>query len=273
MKSKAPLLSLAVLGFLFTPVNIVSAQSSDHDVSLHVNAELGSCDFDIAPELTQAEWKQATREIGNAIYLNGLRTPAPLGKNHWSLFIDYNTFHVDDESGAWNNTFHHPDSTHYLTGESDRLAVPGLRFQYGITQNWDAGIYYTSAKPFGANYGFLGVETNYAFFRDTTRGFFLGARGSYTCDANIKDFNIFSTGFEITASKRLFNYFYPYCSVAANWNHGRIVSNEVSLTNENNLNFHGVAGLDFRWKFLTTGYEVCFGDGASNRAFKIGVIF
>jgi hypothetical protein len=38
---------------------------SHPDVTLHVNPELHSCDFDIAPELSQPEWASASRELGN----------------------------------------------------------------------------------------------------------------------------------------------------------------------------------------------------------------
>lgn len=250
-----------------------AAQHNDHpDVSLHVNPTLDNCDFDIATNLTQSEWKRASKEIGNILYLDALSAPAPMGRLNWSLQLEQTSARVDQESGAWNNTFHHPDSTHYLTG-SGRLNVPALRFRMGITERWDAGLYFTSAKPFGANYGFLGAETKYAFLYDTLKGWSAAGRVHFVTDANIRDFNVFSAGADVTAGKRFFNCLTPYAGLGLGWNHGREVTDEVALANENSLVFRGMAGVDFRWKWVTTGYEVQFGDGMAQRAFKLGVVF
>ena len=248
------------------------AQHAHPDVELHVNSNLGMCDFDIAPELTQAEWGRAVHEVGDAIYLDPLSSSKSLGRWNWSLWIEQNTFTVDQESGAWNNTFHHPDSAHWLT-ESGRLSVPGLRFQLGIANRWDAGIYYTSAKPFGANYGFVGVETKYTFLNDTLHGWYASARASYAMDANIRDFNVSSTALDITASKKLFKLFTPYAGISFGWNHGKEITSEVNLKNENSLALRGIIGIDFRWKFVNLGYVFLPGDGMANQAFKIGVSF
>ena len=246
---------------------------STPNVTLHVNPELGMCDFDIASNLSQAEWARATKEIGNILYLDPLSSAVPLGKWNWTLHLETNSAKVDQESGAWNNTFHHPDSAHYLTGENGRISVPALRFRIGITERWDAGIFYTSAKPFGAKYGFFGLETKYAFLNDTARGWAAAVRGSYVTDANIRDFNIFSAGADLTTSKTVFRYFSPYAGVGFNWNHGHIVSSEVSLKNENAFAVHGIAGIDFRWRFVNVGCGVMIGDGLGNRSFKVGVAF
>lgn len=246
----------------------------DHpDVTLNIKPGLGMCDFDLSPKLTQQEWARATREVGNAIYLEPLAAAQPLGKGNWALHLENNSFHVDQESGAWNNTFHHPDSAHYLTGASGRLAVPGIRFRFGISDRWDAGIYYTSAKPFGANYGFLGFESKYVLLNDTEKGWAVAARASYAMDANIKDFNISSTGLEVLASKKLFGVFMPYAGLASNWNHGREITSDVDLDNENSLSLRGIVGLEFRWKFVSLGYECQIGDGMAQRSLKIGVVF
>ena len=38
---------------------------------------------------------------------------------------------IDDEKDAWNDTFSHPDSTHYLT-DGDALMIPGLMVRAGV---------------------------------------------------------------------------------------------------------------------------------------------
>jgi hypothetical protein len=266
---------LAIAAFC---ANTVYSQQEKHgddhpDVTLNINSELGMCDFDLSPLLTQQEWARATREVGNAIYLEPLAAAQSLGKGKWAINLENNSFHVDQESGAWNNTFHHPDSTHYLTGASGRLSVPGIRFRIGITDRWDAGVYYTSAKPFGANYGFLGFESKYMLLNNSEKGWAVATRASYVMDAAIKDFNISSTGLEVLASKKLFGVFIPYAGIATNWNHGREVTSDIDLHNENSLAVRGIVGLEFRWKFVNLGYECQIGDGMAQRSLKLGVVF
>jgi hypothetical protein len=251
----------------------VEKHGDDPNVLLHVNSGIGMCDFDIAPALTQDEWSKATHEIGNAIYLEPLASSRPLGKGNWAIQLEQNSLHVDQASGAWNNTFHHPDSTHYLTGSSGRLSVPALRFRMGITDRLDAGIYYTTAKPFGANYGFLGFDAKYALLNDLEKGWSASVRGSYMTDATIKDFNISCAGLEVLAGKNLFRLFTPYAGIATNWNHGSERTSEVDLHNENSIALRGIIGLEFRWKFIDLAYECQLGDGLSQRSLKIGVTF
>jgi hypothetical protein len=270
---KAALSGFLLVGFSAHGQSIEKHGDEDPNVSLHVAGGIHMCNFDIAPALTQGEWKQATREVGNAIYLEPLASSRPLGKGNWGLQLEQTSFHVDQESGAWNNIFHHPDSTHYLTGSNGRLAVPGLRFRLGITDKIDAGVYYTTAKPFGAKYGFLGFDMKYAFLNNTEKGWSAAARVSYVMDANIRDFNISSTGFEVMAGKKLFKLFTPYAGLATNWNYGRERTSEVNLHNESSLAVRGIIGLEFRWKFIDLTYECQLGDGMSQRSLKIGVVF
>lgn len=152
---------LSLIG-IFNSKSMAQSHGHDPDVELHINSNLGSCDFDISPDLTQSEWKRFTKEAGNLLFLNPLASAKPLGVKKWDLVIEMTASNVDETSGAWNNTFSHPDSEHWLN-EGSQTAVPGMRFRMGITEKIDAGIYYTSAKPFGANYGFLGLEAKYAF--------------------------------------------------------------------------------------------------------------
>ena len=259
--------------------NVLMAQDNGHNhdheednEALHVNSVLGSCDFDISPDLTQSEWKQFNKEAGNIIYLNPLSSSKPLGKLKWDLTLETTTSDVNDNSGAWNNTMHHPDSTHTLT-DNGRVTVPGLRFRIGLTDRIDVGVYYAASQPFGANYGFLGLEAKYAFINDTINDWAASVRASYVFDANIKDFNLGVAGLDITASKTFFNTLTPYAGISMNWNHSKIVTNEVSLANENYLGVRGIVGLEYRWKFVNLGYELMLGDGFDNSALKIGVTF
>ena len=92
-------------------------------------------------------------------------------------------------------------------------------------------------------------------------------------DAQIKDFNISTTVLEVVAGKKLFGVLYPYAGIAGTWNHGRELTNDVQLSNENYFAVRGLVGLQFRWKFIDLGYEVLIGDGMAQRSFKLGVVF
>jgi hypothetical protein len=252
--------------------SMAQGNSNDPDVELNVNSELKSCDFNISSDLTQSEWKRFTKEAGNLLFLNPLSSAKPLGVKNWDLVIETTTSDVDETSGAWNNTFQHPDSEHYLA-EGPRVSTPGLRFRIGITEKLDAGIYYTSAKPSGANYGLLGFEAKYAFINNPEKNWASSVRVSHLMDASIEDFNLSVTGIDVMASKTFFGVLTPYAGITGNWNHTKEVTDKVDLDNENYFGVRGIIGTELRWKFVNVGYEFLVGDGFNNRAMKIGVTF
>ena len=65
------------------------------------------------------------------------------------------TLVIDDADAAWNDTFVHPDSAHYLF-EGSRLKFPGLMLRGGVSAETDVGLYVT--KNPNANYGFVGAQ-------------------------------------------------------------------------------------------------------------------
>ena len=106
-----------------------------------------------------------------------------------------------------------------------------------------------------------------------TKNWAASARVSYVRDANINDFNISTTGIDISVSKTFFGLLTPYTGVAMNWNHGKEVTNEVDLDNENYIGVRGIVSAEVKWKFVNLGYEIMIGDKFNNRALKIGVTF
>lgn len=243
-----------------------------HDVVLHENSLIESCDFDISSDLTQADWKRANKEIGNLLFLNPLASAKPLGKFKWDLTLEMSSSTFDENSGAWNNTFSHPDSTHYLS-DNDRVSVPGFRFRMGVTDKLDVGVYYAPSQPFGANYGFLGFEGKYSFINDTIRNWSSSVRLSYVQDFPVEDFDMSVTGLDVSVSKTFFNILTPYAGVATNWNYSREKTDEVDLKNESHIAVRGIIGAELRWKFVNLGYEVMVGDEFNNSAVKLGVTF
>ncbi len=249
-----------------------SHQPGDPDVELHVDTSLGLCSFDISSDLTQSEWKRFTKEGGNLLYLNPLSSARPLGVKNWDFNIEMTSSDVDETSGAWNNTFHHPDSVHYLN-DGPRTAIPAMRFRIGLTEKIDAGLYFSPTTAFGANYNLIGFEAKYAFINDPVTNWAASVRVSHVMDAAIEDFNISVTGIDVMASKTFFGILTPYAGVAGNWNHTKETTDEVDLHNENYFGVRGIVGTELRWKFVNVGYELMVGDGFNNRALKIGVTF
>jgi hypothetical protein len=241
-------------------------------VELHVDPSLGMCSFDISADLTQNEWKRFTKEGGNLLYLNPLSSAKPLGKMNWDLTIELTSSAVDETSGAWNNTFSHPDSEHYLN-EGPRTAVPAMRFKIGLTDKIDAGLYVSPTTLFGANYNFIGFEAKYAFINNPETNWAASVRASHVMDADIEDFNISITGIDLMASKTFFGILSPYAGVETHYTHTREVTTEVDLSNESHIAVRGIVGAEIKWKFVNLGYEMLVGDGFNNRAFKIGVTF
>src|SRR4051812_11670882 len=106
MKLKFTTISIAVLSV----TNLVSAQ----DVHLHVSSKWDECSFQLDPSLTQTEFHQFAAEAGNVIYFRPLTDAKPMGVGKFELSVlQWNT-KIDETGGAWNNTFVHPDSTHWL---------------------------------------------------------------------------------------------------------------------------------------------------------------
>ncbi len=123
--------------------------------NLHVNHSWKECSFQLDSALTQGAWKQFTREAGLVVYFRSLATAQPLGKGRFEFSMLQWGSAIDDGDAAWNDTFVHPDSAHYLKSGS-RLAFPGLMVRAGLTDKTDAGVYFT--KNPDANYGFFGAQ-------------------------------------------------------------------------------------------------------------------
>ena len=81
---------------------------------LHINPRWKECSFQIDPSLTQAAWHQFTREAGLAIYFRSLADGRPLAKGKFEFSALQWRTNIDDAKPAWNDTFVHPDSTHWL---------------------------------------------------------------------------------------------------------------------------------------------------------------
>src|SRR5687767_7697462 len=105
-KIKQSLLAAAVL--LPLAVSGVTAQH------LHTNHEWDECAIVFSPSLTQAAFHQFVREVGLVAYFRPLASARPLGRREIEFSVLNWGTKIDAHDAAWNDTFSHPDSTHWL---------------------------------------------------------------------------------------------------------------------------------------------------------------
>ncbi len=234
------------------------------EVVLNVNPEIFTCDIEISPNLTQDEWKVFTKQFGHVIYFNPMASARPLGTKQFDFTIEFKSTAIDQTSGAWNNTFHHPDSIHWL---GDKVAVPAFHARMGVSEKVDVGVYFTHIGL----YGFIGGEVKYAFLNDTDKGWAASVRGSFMQELNVEDFNFTNYGVDISASKTI-GKFTPYVGVAGTFNHASEVTEKVNLSDENLLDGRLIAGVEFRTKILNLGVELDVSE-LTTLGFKLGVTF
>src|SRR5688500_2802769 len=125
---------------------------------LHTNGRWDECAIVLSPHLTADSWRQFAKELGLVTYFRPLASAKPLGRGNGEVAIVQWGTRIDDGDAAWNDTFSHPDSTHYLF-EGSILNIPGVMARVGVTDRLDVGAYFT--KSIGANYGFIGGQVQY----------------------------------------------------------------------------------------------------------------
>lgn len=239
-------------------------KEGDPEVILNVNPELNTCDLELSPNLTQDEWKVFTKQFGYVVYLNPMASARPLGTKHFDITLDFKSTFIDQTSGAWNNTFAHPDSTHWL---GDAVIVPALRARMGVSEKVDVGFYFTHSGL----YGFIGGEVKYTFLNDPDKGWAASVRGSFMQELSVKDFNFTNYGVDVSASKT-FGPFTPYVGVAGTLSHAKEVTEKVNLNNENVLDARLIVGAEFKWKIVNLGVEVDVSE-LTTLGIKMGVTF
>jgi hypothetical protein len=163
---------------------------------LHINDRWHECSFQIDPSLTQAAWRQFSREAGLVVYFRPLSDARPMGKGNFEISAVQWETRIDDADAAWNDTFVHPDSTHYLF-EGDGLKFPGLMIRSGVTEKTDVGLYVT--KNPNANYGFFGGQVQRALVSNARWG--AAARASFVSMYGPEDLDFSVYGVDLAGSR------------------------------------------------------------------------
>lgn len=166
---------------------------------LHVNPRWKNCSFQLDSSLTQSAWHQFTEEAGLVAYFRPLSDARPMGKWKFEVSILQSQTGIDDTDSAWNDTFVHPDSTHWLF-EGSGLKFPGLMLRAGVSARTDVGIYLTKSP--NANYGFFGGQLQHNLVGDSMREWALAARASFVSMYGPADLTFRVYGVDLLASRR-----------------------------------------------------------------------
>ncbi len=268
MKNFRTTFALSLVTLLTTTV-----RAHDHpDVHLHVNPRWKECSFQLDPSLTQSAWKQFTREAGLVTYFRPLTDARPMGRGKVELSLLKWQSGIDETKDAWNNTFVHPDSTHWLV-DGPHLAFPGLSLRTGLNRKMDLGLYWTQSP--GANYGFYGAQLQYNLVNDSIYNWALSTRASYVSIYGPPDVAFNNAGFDLLASKTIrFRYNWlsvsPYAYASVCFAHGHEKSNVVNLKDENVFGFQGAVGASANISIVRLGIEYNMAR-INTLSYKIGI--
>ena len=217
------------------PISQSAAQSAAHNDHghLHVSSRWKECSIQLDPSLTQDAWRQFTQEAALVAYFRPVSDATPLGRGRFELSILQWDTGIDDSDAAWNDTFVHPDSVHWLF-EGDGLKFPGLSARVGVAEKTDVGVYFT--KNPNANYGFYGAQVQQQVLGDPKGVWAASVRASAVRLYGPEDVDLSIAGFDIVASRRFTLTkrlsLSPYAGVSSYGSMSHERSSLVSLSNE-----------------------------------------
>ena len=236
--------------------------------TLHVNSRWKQCSFQLDPALTQSAWHQFTEEAGLVVYFRPLADARPIGRSKFELSVLQWETGINDASSAWNDTFVHPDSTHWLF-EGSRLKFPGVVLRAGITDKTDVGVY--AAKNFEANYGFYGGQLQRNLV-DAGR-WAASARGSFVSMFGPADLDFIVYGVDLLASRRVGLTprvaLSPYVGFSTYLASSHEKSSIVTLSDENVLGAHASVGTTLELSKARLAVEYGFAR-VHSVSFKVG---
>ena len=267
---------LTAIAAYFT-VNFASAHGGhggSGEPNLHVNPRWRECSFQLDKSLTQDEWHRFAREAAMVIYYRPLIDAKPLGKGQFEFSVMQWNTKIDESAGAWNNTFVHPDSVHWLIG-GEELPFPGLSLRAGVSRKVDVGVYWT-VRP-GANYGLAGAQVQYNIINDTLKNWALSTRFGFNSLYGPEDMNFATCGLDVVASKKfpiIDNKLSlsPYAGVSSYLSYAHEKSEVVNLEDEDIAASQAMVGTTVQVYFATLGVEYNFAD-INTFSYKLGARF
>ena len=262
MKKRNLINSLAVIVAIATVPSLGAAQArfhthpgDDHGVTLHIDNRWKECSFKINAALTQDAWRQFTQEAGVVTYFRSIADARPMGKGNWEVSAMQWKTNIDDSDPAWNDTFVHPDSTHWLF-EGSGLQFPGLMARAGVSKKIDVGAYVT--KNPNANYGFYGAQMQYNLANNEQKGWAASVRGSFVSLYGPDDIDFTVYGADVVGSKRITAgrlAVSPYATVSTYLSASHEKSPVVTLSNEKVFGAMGTVGVAGEFSVARVGVE------------------
>lgn len=246
----------------------------NHNVHLHVNTRWDECSFQLDPSLTQRAWRRFTREAALVAYFRPLADAKPMGRGNFELSVLQATTNIDDTASAWNDTFVHPDSTHWLH-EGNGLPVPGLQARAGVTAKLDVGAYYT-INP-NANYGFYGAQAQYNFVEEAKADWSASARVSFVSLFGPDDLDLSIYGVDVVASRAYLVFsgrasISPYAGVSGYLSSSHEKTAAVSLKDERVFGAQAMAGVAAQFSVARIAMEYNTAS-VQSRSIKVGFAF
>jgi hypothetical protein len=264
----------AVLAVLAGIPRDVLAHGGSKDVKLHLTSRWKECSIQLDPSLTQEAWRQFTQEAGLVAYFRSLTDARPMGAGNYEFSILQWKTAIDDTEPAWNDTFVHPDSTHWLF-EGSGLAFPGLTFRAGITDQIDVGVYFT--KNPNANYGFWGAQVQYSLLDDREDNWAASVRTSLVSLYGPDDVGLTIVGLDLLASREYevvsdLILVSPYAGVSGYLASSHERSAMVHLNDERTLGAQAMVGAVTRISLATLSLEYNVAR-VNSLSMKVGVNF
>jgi hypothetical protein len=230
---------------------------TNDEPKLHINKRWRECSFQLDPHLTQNSWREFTKEAGLVVSFRPLTDAKPMGVRKFEVSLLKWSTGIDERKDAWNDTFVHPDSSHWLVG-GPRLAFPGITARMGITKKLDVGIYIT--KNPGANYGFYGAQVQYSLFNNdklkwntAVRGSFIKMYGPEDLDLNVYTAELVTSKEFVVNEKWLT--LSPYAVVSTYLSASHEKSEVVNLKNERVVGIQGGVGVLAKIAFARLAVE------------------
>lgn len=244
-------LTLVAITLVQTPAAAQSGRPT-----LHVNPRWKECSFQLDPALTQSAWHQFTQEAGLVAYFRPLSDARPMGKGHFEISMLQWKTGIDDKESAWNDTFVHPDSAHWLF-EGSGLQFPGLMARVGVGDKTDVGAYFTKSP--GANYGFYGAQVQQNFVRSASHDWAAAARLSFVNMYGPDDLNLTVVGADVLASRNFalsrWAAVSPYVGVSTYLSNTHEKSAVVALDDEHVLGAQASVGASVQLSVARLGVE------------------
>src|SRR5688572_9477947 len=204
-----------------------------HGPHLHISNRWKECSIQLDGSLTQTAWRQFTEEAGLVAYFRPLSDAKPMGRGKFEISVLQWQTNIDDADAAWNDTFVHPDSTHWLF-EGSGLKFPGLMVRAGVSDKTDIGIYAT--KNPNANYGFYGAQLQQNFVGSAMSDWAASGRLSFTSLYGPEDVDLTVFGADLVVSRTIaltsWAALAPYAGVSSYFSMSREKSAAVDLDNE-----------------------------------------